>query len=438
MDASRKRPPERPGTLELIWPDTLSGHFALELGLSGGADSMALLHRLLAERERRDLTLSAVHVHHGLSPHADAWAGHCRDWCARWDVPLRVEYVHVAPRGGESLEAVARRERYRVYAASRADVLALAHHQDDLAETVLLQLLRGAGPRGLAAMPLLRALTPRLSLWRPLLGVTRAAIEAYARAHGIIWVDDESNADTRWRRNLLRHRVLPLLEQELPHYRSHLQRSAQLAADAAQVLDEVAVEDLARCADGDGLSVPRLAMLSAPRQRLLLQHWCTASDYALPSPDALEVFRHQALGAEDAAHPQLRLDGGLLLRHRQRLLLRRLAPTPQPCTLDFVPDGELPLPGWAGRLRWQRRSPGLAESALRDLRLLPRAGGERLAQRVGRKPVKTLLQEADVPAALRGQWPLLAAGDTLLAVPGVAVSHEHLAEQGWWPQWLPD
>ncbi|NDV13079.1 tRNA lysidine(34) synthetase TilS [Crenobacter sp. HX-7-9] len=406
------------------------------MGLSGGVDSMVLLHLLVAARETRGFALSAVHVHHGLSPHADAWAVHCERVCAAWQVPLRVRRVAVRIEGGQSLEAVARRERYRVYRESTADAVVLAHHQDDLSETVLLQLLRGGGVRALAAMPAWRQ-DGALALWRPLLARTRDELVAYAHMHGIEWVDDESNLDTRWRRNLLRHRVMPGLAEALPHYRAHLARSAQLAADAAAVLDEVAAADLAACLDGEALSVVNLLALSAPRQRELLRHWCASLGFGLPTPAALEAFR----GALEAGHTgavALELAGAALVHYRGRIHLLRERVLPACQELPPLACHQL-LRCEAGSLSIEPASPGLPLDWLSGgLSLRARTGGERLVQRAGTRAVKQLLQEAGMLPRLRGRWPLLYRGGELVAVPGVALSQAYQVEEGWQPVWLPD
>ncbi|WP_029770681.1 tRNA lysidine(34) synthetase TilS [Pseudogulbenkiania sp. MAI-1] len=441
MGASRKTPPDLFDRLIAHWPDELSGQCAFEVGLSGGVDSVVLLDLLVRLRSERGLNLSAVHVHHGLSPRADAWADHCRRLCQGWAVPLRVVEVTVEPSGGESLEAVARQQRYQVYAESAAEVVVLAHHQDDQAETVLLQLLRGAGPRGMAAMPVLRQHAGRW-LWRPLLAISRAEIEAYARWRHLSWVEDESNADTRWRRNLLRHDILPLVESAIPHYRQQLQRAASLMADAAAILDEQAENDLQQCRDDGRLLVQPMSRLNPPRQRHLLRHWLEWLDLGEVTPEALEQFRLQVLQAAADRHPELQLAQGRVFRYRGALwsLRRGAGECPRAVRLTVSAPGQRVVPpGWPGELGFALRSGGIDPRHLHagfELRL--REGGERLEHKVGRKPVKTLLQEAGIPPVLREGWPLLYLPDgRLAALPGVAVA-EGLKSRGgggWWPEW---
>ena len=441
MGASRKTPPDLIDRLIAHWPDELSGQCAFEVGLSGGVDSVVLLDLLVRLRSERGLTLSAVHVHHGLSPQADVWVDHCRRLCRGWAVPLRVATVRVEVMGGESLEAVARQHRYRVYGEASAGVVALAHHQDDQAETVLLQLLRGAGPKGVAAMPLLRRHDGRW-LWRPLLGISRAEIEAYARWRHLSWVEDESNADTRWRRNLLRHDILPLIESAIPHYRQQLQRAANLMADAAVIVDEQAECDFQQCRDDGRLLVLPMSQISPPRQRHLLRRWLEWLDLGEVTPEALEQFRLQVLQAAADKHPELLLPRGRVFRYRGALWSLRAGAAPRTAHLATCVLGErIVPPGWGGELGFVLRSGGIDPQCLRDgFELRVRVGGERLEHKVGRKPVKTLLQEAGIPPVMRACWPLLYLPDgRLVAIPGIAVSEEvRLGRgQGWWPEWWP-
>lgn len=435
-DSRKKQPDLLPGLLA-AWPQTVNG--SLEVGLSGGLDSMVLLDLMWRSREERHIHLSAVHVHHGLSRNADDWVAHCRAWCGRLDIPLRVEHVRVQCSGGDSLEAVARAERYAVYRRSAAASVALAHHQDDQAETVLLQLLRGGGAHALAAMPILRELDGK-QLWRPLLGIPRSRLEAYAAWRGLAWITDESNADTRWRRNLLRHDIFPLIESALPDYRRHLERSAALMGQAAAILDEVAEQDLALCALQDRLSLARFAALSAARQNQLLLRWGARNGLGETSPDAIDVFRRQLLEAGEDRNPELLLSDGVLFRYRGQVWCERRGGSPLPPvqSIGHAGSGELALAG--GVLTLLDNGRGLDPLLLRDgFELRARVGGERLQLEVGAKPVKTLLQEAGIPPRLRRRWPLLYLPDgRLAALPSVAVALDCRGEHGLWPLWRPD
>ena len=225
------------------------------VGLSGGVDSVVLLGLLRAAAPRLGLRLSAVHVHHGLSPNADAWARFCRKLCRDQGVPLTVRRVKVR-KSGRGIEAAAREARRAVFAGLRVDAIALAHHLDDQAETVLLNLLRGAGLRGASAMPAVGSLGGR-TLWRPLLSVPRRAILDYARAHRLAWIEDESNRDAALTRNFLRLHVGPLLETRFPRWREALGRAARHFASA-----EAGAERALRAfLDAQGLRAPSAAKL---------------------------------------------------------------------------------------------------------------------------------------------------------------------------------
>ncbi|MBL8383883.1 MAG: tRNA lysidine(34) synthetase TilS [Burkholderiales bacterium] len=261
-------------------------------GFSGGLDSSVLLHLLVAQARAGRLALRAVHVDHGLSPNASAWVAHCRDACAAYGVELRVAAVAVGRAGGQSLEEQAREARYRVYESLGDGVVALAHHADDQAETLLLQLLRGAGPKGLAAMPELALQRRGARIWRPLLGVSRAEIAAAGRAAGLHWIEDESNRDTALRRNFLRSRILPLLAQAFPHPARTMARAARLQGDAASLLDELADADLAvlLSSDGHALALQPLSLLGPARQANVLRRWLARAGTRAPSEARLQAM----------------------------------------------------------------------------------------------------------------------------------------------------
>ncbi|RXZ42815.1 tRNA lysidine(34) synthetase TilS [Crenobacter cavernae] len=441
MAASRKTPPDLIDRLTQQWPDLESGHSVLELGLSGGLDSVVLLHLLCRWRAAGGPSLSAVHVHHGLSAYADAWAAFCEALCRDKGVPLRVERVNVSRAGGESLEAEARKARYAAFGKSSAKVVVLAQHQDDQAETVVLQLLRGGGPHALAAMPAWRRLGG-LSLWRPLLDVPRSALQAYAETHGLAWIEDDSNADPRWRRNWLRLDWLPSLAEVQPDYRRSLARVASNMADAAAMLDELIEQDRALCEVDGRLGLAKLSSLSLPRQRQLLLRWAQSHGLGEGTPAALEEFRGQLWTAARDRNPLWRLPHGVVQRYRAALwpVPDLFGEMPGACEISFDPASRADLPQWGGALSWRADPKGLALRLGQPLVLKPRQGGERLAQAAGRKPVKTLLQEAGIPPALRTRWPLLFdQSHELLALPSVAVAYDAKSGGGerWWPLWQP-
>ncbi|MEK7877513.1 MAG: tRNA lysidine(34) synthetase TilS, partial [Pseudomonadota bacterium] len=259
----------------------------LVAGLSGGVDSIVLLDLLRRLSKKLRFELAALHVNHQINPAAGPWAAFCRAICRQHGIALTVVRVTV-PRGN-SLEAEARAARYRVFAALPADYVALAHNLDDQAETVLLQLLRGAGVKGLSAMPELRGenrLTPHASrlapsILRPLLDFPRSEIEAYARSRKLEWIEDESNADVYYDRNFLRHRVLPVIAERYPAYRRTLARASRNLAEAAQMLDQLAAADAQD--DAGGLGTTALRRLSAARAKNALRHFLARHGVMMPN-----------------------------------------------------------------------------------------------------------------------------------------------------------
>ncbi|WP_147674782.1 tRNA lysidine(34) synthetase TilS, partial [Vulcaniibacterium tengchongense] len=248
-------------------PPELPATGALVVGFSGGLDSTVLLHWLAADPALRARGLRALHVNHALHPAADAWQRHCVAVCERLQVPLRSVRVEVQRGAGSGLEAAAREARHAAFAAELAagEVLVLAHHRADQAETFLLRALRASGPDGLAAMRPWRRYGAGW-LWRPLLGCGRDALLAHARAHGLGWIDDPGNADPAFDRNFLRARVLPLLRERWPHADAALARAAALCGEAQALLEDGDAEALALAASADPhcLRVGPLRALPAP------------------------------------------------------------------------------------------------------------------------------------------------------------------------------
>lgn len=318
MVASRNRPStdlvERVG---IFLAARLKPGERLCVGLSGGCDSVVLTH--LLHRLTPGFAFSAVHVHHGLSPNADAWADFCAAYCDRLGVPLAIRRVAVGLGGGLGLEAAARAARYQVFGEADIDCILLAHHRGDQAETVLHNLLRGAGVTGAAAMPMERQLG-RLRVLRPLLDVSRSEIEAYAEANGLAWIRDESNDDRRLTRNYIRHQCLVDLAQRFPAAEVTLAQAAANFAEAAGLLDELAEEDWQRVRTGDSALLAKLRELSLPRLKNLLRYRLRCLAWRVPAAARMDEFARQLLVAGSDRHPELRLPDGLMRAGRGRLL----------------------------------------------------------------------------------------------------------------------
>ena len=262
----------------------------LVVGYSGGMDSHVLLVWLAQfVRLNPGYSLQAVHVHHGLNPHSDAWAEHCLRICRELNVSCVVERVTVSQSRRESLEACAREVRYQALARHLAQggTLLTAHHQDDQLETLLLALKRGAGVRGLAAMPSRQPFATG-ELVRPLLDCSRARLLEWARQHQLRWIEDDSNQDERFDRNFLRAQILPLLQERWPSFGRTASRSAELCGEQEALANEVAASDLIVCQQADGsLLLAELARLSPPRRHNLLRYWLRRLSGAVPDRDAV-------------------------------------------------------------------------------------------------------------------------------------------------------
>jgi tRNA(Ile)-lysidine synthase len=396
---------------------------------SGGLDSTVLLATLAQLRGRAGFELRALHVNHHLQAGADEFARAALLTAQQLQVEVSVLDVKI-PLRGQSLEAAARKARYDALRRNLrpGEWLLTAHHQDDQLETVLLQLLRGAGLAGLAAMPATAGFGAG-QLLRPLLPVSRAALADYARRRRLNWSEDPSNSDARFDRNFLRQQVLPLLNGRWPAAALTVSRSASHLADAQVLLEELADAQLARAADGAALRISALRILTTPQQRNLLRRWLRSR--SLPAPDAGRLGELMAglLTARRDAAPVLRWPGAEIRRHQGLLYaLSPGLPLPQPRAWSWRSERVLLLPG-AGRLELDPHPHGelCLTSLPARLAVRFRAGGERLQTIGGRKPLKNLLQELDIPPWQRERLPLLYDGERLIAVAGCWLDSDYRA-----------
>ena len=417
----------------------------LTVALSGGADSVTLLHLLTGLAGPLGFELSAFHVNHGLSPRADAWEAFCRRLCHELGVPFDGRRVSVDRCGGLGLEAAAREARYRAFGELETDYLALAHHRDDQAETLLLQLLRGAGPRGAAGMASERALRGSgVTLLRPLLDVSRAALRAYAAAYALVWVDDESNVDPARARTFVRHDWLPMAMQRFPGADAALARAARLQGEAAVLLEDLAAMDGAGAMVPGRLALARLLALAPPRGRNLLRHFLGRHGLPAPPERRLDEFLRQARTAAADGRVRLDLPGWQLFVWREGVWLVRGAAPATP----IVWRGEAELEPGGGRGRLTLRpvvGAGLCAEQARAGGIVVgwRVGGERLQRRPGgpHHRLKVLLQEVGVPPWMRDRLPLVFVGGQLAWVPGLgpdAGKAPGAGEAGWMAEWVPE
>lgn len=406
------------------------------VALSGGLDSTVLLEAMARLRDAWPAgKLRAIHVHHGLHADADAWVRNCEARCARLGVPLAVRRVDARPARGESPEARAREVRYAALAAELApgEVLLTAHHADDQLETVLIQLLRGAGVAGLAAMPADAPLGSGRHR-RPLLGFTRAALRDWAAAEGLAgWVEDPANEALRFARNHLRSEVLPAVRAHWPGAAVAVSRSARHCAEAAGLLDELAATDAAACAEGDALVVSALRRLSPARGRNLARWQLRRLGLAVPDERRLATLLGQVLEAAPDAQPEIHWAGVVALRHADRLwMVPEACLPPPPDSLSWA-DPREPLalgPGLGTLALVPSDTGGLSAAALdaTPWRVVGRRGGERmrLPGREGSRALKKLMQAAGFPPWVRARIPLLEIDGKL------AAAGEHWIDRAWW------
>ena len=403
---------------------------------SGGVDSTALLHAM------RDLAaahpgmgLRAVHIEHGLHADAPRWARHCEAMAARLGVALDVLAVQVVA-GGRGIEAAAREARYAALASGLApgEHLLTAHHLDDQAESVLLQLLRGAGPRGLAGMPAARTFGAGSHL-RPLLGFGRDALQTYARSAGLAWLDDPANDDDRFARSYLRRRVMPVLHARWPAASRSLARAARQQAAADALIERAAAQAAEPLTEGECLRADGLAGLAVPLQRAVLRHWIRSRGFPVPDSARIEAILDDVLHCRADAAPLVSWPGAELRRYRRRLyLLAPLAPLAAPRHAAWRTDRPFQLPAGLGSLRAVPatgagiRAPGTGGV----LRVCFRAGGERIRPlgAAHRRTLKNMLQEAGVVPWMRERVPLVYAPGGLAAVADLWYEHGNAAQPG--------
>ncbi|MDI1362308.1 tRNA lysidine(34) synthetase TilS [Methylotenera sp.] len=398
------------------------------LALSGGLDSSVLLHLLAAAKQTIPFELLAMHVHHGLSPNADAWADFCTQQCQLLNVPIEVVYVQLDKNSKQGIEAAARQLRYAALFDYKLngiapDFIVTAHHQDDQAETLFLQLFRGAGVKGLASMG---GVDESRRLMRPLLDVSRQTLQEYAEQQNIPWCNDESNDNTQYERNFVRHDVMPVLTTRYPSVKSVLARTASHLAEANDLLDTLAKIDADKLLQNNSLCLQGLTALDLPRAKNLLRWWFSQNQLAMPTSEHLNEIIQQLFNAKADANINIQLQHLSLKRYQQRayLFAECLAES-----FDMTWNGEayLNLPN-GGQLHFKQVvGSGLAlKHGVTKLRITNRDGGERFKPDVLRptRTLKHLLQEANIPPWQREHLPLIYWHDTLALVPNIGIAHE--------------
>ncbi|CAN1515562.1 MesJ tRNA(Ile)-lysidine synthase MesJ [Methylophilaceae bacterium] len=401
---------------------------SMTVALSGGVDSVVLLYLLHQLQKRQNFTLKASHVHHGLSKNADKWVKFCEKLCTKLSVPLDVHYIKLPQKKPLGIEGEARRLRYEKILQSKTDLVVLAHHEDDQAETFLLQLIRGAGVKGLSSMA---HFDDSRRLWRPLLNTSRTDIESYAKKHQLKWIEDESNQNIDFDRNFIRSKVLPILKNRFSYIIKVISRSTSHLAEAQYLLDDLAEIDLKSYLKSNNykhkLKVKTLDKLSNYRAKNVLRFWLEMNGQMMPSKDLLDELLRQVLTAKNDATIKIHLSNNdEIRRYRDEIyIVAKKQKHEKNYERIWAGESEIILPNGQKLTFKKVKGRGINLKFLRDqkLKIRNRQGGEFFKPDSKRptKKIKQLLQESDLPPWEREFLPLIFVGDDLAFVPNFGI-----------------
>ena len=410
----------------------LPSHTVVEVGLSGGLDSVVLLHLLHRMREFRHFDLRTVHVNHGLSTNADTWAKFCQDYCRGLNVTLRVCRVNVEKQG-KGLEAAARAARYQAFSDGLRKIIVLAHHRNDQIETFMLSAVRGGGLRGMAAMPVWRDLNEEIQIWRPLLAFSRQELAEYAQQWGLSFVEDESNEDSGYLRNWMRNQALPQWQQRIPNFEQQICANVRLLQEDLQLLDELIESEYQRISPNGIFSISLWRQCTPLLRRRLLWYFLRKQTESLPSYHSIVDF---ARVLETADQAQLNLSDGELVAYRDKLFVcqesefqnlpwcngREVRGRLKDILLE---NGFVLLPFKGGLSEEELERPAVLRSVVK---------GDVIHSGQREKSVEKLLQECHIVPFVRKYWPIiLSMGNNCLAVVNLRVGSDVRMEQGYLP-----
>jgi len=413
------------------------------LGFSGGLDSCVLLHVLANMQTQLDFKLKAIHVHHGLSSSADDWLNFCKQKCKLLDIEFDAVKVKINEKGSLGIEGEARELRYEAIKKKQKGVVALGHHQNDQAETLLLQLLRGSGLKGLAAMP---EFDEERKFWRPMLNIKKELIEKYASENNIEYIEDESNEDINFDRNFIRKKVLPLIESRYPASIETISRSATNISEGHQINELLALDDSKNVMSDDGshLLIENLNKLPNLRAINLIRWWLSFNDLLMPSKKNVdELFRQVKLIKKDTSL-NLKISNDRSIRaFDDKLLIVSIMNHLPSYHFKWAGQEEIELPNKSKLHFVKTKKGGLSLSKLgaKSLYIKSRTGGEKLKSLPDQpsRSLKYLFQKADIPHWERDQVPLVYANEQLVAVPNLGVQYEYqskVGEVGYQIKWL--
>jgi tRNA(Ile)-lysidine synthase len=401
---------------------------SMTVALSGGVDSVVLLQLLHSLQKKYRFTLNATHVHHGLSKNADKWVKFCEKLCEKLSVPLDIHYVQLPKKKSLGIEGEARQLRYEKLFQSKSDLVVLAHHADDQAETFLLQLIRGAGVKGLSSMA---HFDETKKLWRPLLKVSRSDIENYAKTHKLKWIEDESNQNIDFDRNFIRSNVLPILKNRFNHIIKVISRTSAHLAEAQNLLDDLARIDLKKHLKSMNykhkLQVKYLNKLSNSRAKNVLRYWLEINHQLMPSKDLLDELLRQVLTAKKDAELKIDLSKDYeIRRYKDEIyIVQKNRKIHKNYEIVWAGESEILLPN-GNKLKFKKvKGRGISLEKIKDKKLIVsnRKGGEsfKVDGKRPTKKVKQLLQESYLPPWERDSLPLIFVSDELAFVPNFGI-----------------
>lgn len=414
---------------------------------SGGLDSTVLLHALHQLQVELPFHLSAMHVHHGLSENADNWSSFCEKNCADLNVPLNGYQVRIDDRSGLGIEAAARNARYQALNSEPVDFICLGHHQGDQAETLLLQLARGAGVKGLAGMA---KIDIKRRLLRPLLNFSRDDLIAYAQYYQLQWIEDESNTNTKFDRNFIRHKIMPVFSQRYASFTQALARSAAHLAEANEMLDALAVLDAQHVLDSTqqygALKLDELNKLSYARQANLVRWWLANNQMSMPSTLLLQQILKQLQSIKSDAVIKVKVAQSIFVMRYKGLAYLVHEPK-HSAHINLLWQGEevVILPNLSRLFFTKEMGEGFAYQrggSEIKLRIKNREGNEHFRPELGRprRSLKTIMQSSEIPPWQREQLPLIFMDETLVVIPNVGVDANMQAashEMGLAVKWEP-
>jgi len=415
------------------------------LGLSGGVDSCVLLHLLAQMQTQLHFKLKAIHIHHGLSSSADGWLDFCKEKCKLLDIEFYDVKVKINNKSTLGIEGEARKLRYEAIKKKQKGIVALGHHQNDQAETLMLQLLRGSGLRGLAAMP---EFDEKRKFWRPMLNIKKELIEKYASEKNIEYIEDESNEDINFDRNFIRKKVLPLIESRYPASIETISRSAINISEGHQINELLALDDSKNVMSEDGcyLLIENLNKLPNLRAINLIRCWLSFNDLLMPSKKNIEELFRQVSFIKKDTSLNLKISNDQSIRaYGDKLFIVNLKSKLASYNFKWSGQEEIELPN-KSKLHFVKTKKGglsLSKLGVKTLDIKGRTGGEKLKPFSDQpsRSLKYLFQKADIPHWERDQVPLIFANEKLVAVPNLGVQFDYQAndgEEGYQIRWLRD